>query len=131
MLATKHLIDVGSKRVAHIRGPANCLGIRSLEGYKRILAQEGLKSSDDCIVSRQTVDKQSRQRGNETMRQLLNLKPRPDGVFCYNDPLAMGSGSQKTWLLSVAAICITIPPCATRFPASTSTAGSSERKPRD
>jgi LacI family transcriptional regulator len=25
------------------------------------------------------------------MRQLLNLKPRPDGVFCFNDPMAMGA----------------------------------------
>src|SRR5260370_38696085 len=25
------------------------------------------------------------------MRQLLSLKPRPDGVFCFNDPLAMGA----------------------------------------
>ena len=25
------------------------------------------------------------------MQQLLSLKPRPDGVFCFNDPLAMGA----------------------------------------
>jgi LacI family transcriptional regulator len=25
------------------------------------------------------------------MSQLLSLKPRPDGVFCFNDPLAMGA----------------------------------------
>jgi len=25
------------------------------------------------------------------MRQLLALKPRPDGVFCYNDPMAIGA----------------------------------------
>jgi LacI family transcriptional regulator len=25
------------------------------------------------------------------MRQLLSLEPRPDGVFCFNDPLAMGA----------------------------------------
>jgi LacI family transcriptional regulator len=25
------------------------------------------------------------------MRQLLNLRPRPDGVFCYNDPMAIGA----------------------------------------
>jgi LacI family transcriptional regulator len=25
------------------------------------------------------------------MRQLLALSPRPDGVFCYNDPMAMGA----------------------------------------
>ena len=25
------------------------------------------------------------------MKQLFELKPRPDGVFCYNDPTAMGA----------------------------------------
>ncbi len=25
------------------------------------------------------------------MRQLLSLEPRPDGLFCFNDPLAMGA----------------------------------------
>jgi LacI family transcriptional regulator len=25
------------------------------------------------------------------MRQLLSLDPRPDGLFCFNDPLAMGA----------------------------------------
>src|SRR5438034_11665580 len=25
------------------------------------------------------------------MRRLLSLDPRPDGVFCFNDPLAMGA----------------------------------------
>jgi LacI family transcriptional regulator len=29
--------------------------------------------------------------GYETMRQLLQLNPHPDGVFCYNDPVAAGA----------------------------------------
>ena len=29
--------------------------------------------------------------GYEAMRQLLALKPPPDGVFCYNDPVAAGA----------------------------------------
>ena len=36
-------------------------------------------------------DVETKQRGAEAMRQLLSLKPRPDGVFCFNDPLAMGA----------------------------------------
>lgn len=91
VLATQHLVDVGCKRIAHIRGPENSPGIGRLEGYKRVLGREGLKLSEGYIVSRQSVDKESRQRGKEAMRQLLNLKPRPDGVFCYNDPMAMGA----------------------------------------
>jgi LacI family transcriptional regulator len=29
--------------------------------------------------------------GYEAMRQLLKTSPRPDGVFCYNDPVAGGA----------------------------------------
>jgi LacI family transcriptional regulator len=29
--------------------------------------------------------------GYLAMKRLLEMKPRPDGVFCYNDPTAMGA----------------------------------------
>jgi LacI family transcriptional regulator len=39
------------------------------------------------VVDGQVDDKT----GYEAMRRLLNLDPRPDGVFCYNDPVAAGA----------------------------------------
>jgi len=62
-----------------------------LEGYKRALAQSGLKIIDDYIIMERKGDVETRQRGAEAMGQLLSLRPRPDGVFCFNDPLAMGA----------------------------------------
>src|SRR5215467_10100380 len=50
LLATKHLIDVGCKNIAHIRGPETSPGTRRLEGYKRALAHAGLKIEDDYII---------------------------------------------------------------------------------
>src|SRR5579859_589523 len=50
-LATKHLIDIGCKRIAHIRGPKTSPSIRRMEGYKRALAQAGLKVIDDHIIT--------------------------------------------------------------------------------
>jgi LacI family transcriptional regulator len=91
MLATKHLIDIGCKRIAHIRGPETSPGIRRLEGYKRALTQRGFKVLDEYIITEPKGDVETRQRGAEAMRQLLTLKPKPDGVFCFNDPLAMGA----------------------------------------
>ena len=93
MLATKHLIDIGCKRIAHVRGPGTSPGIRRVEGYKRALTQNGFKLSDDYIITEPKGDVETRQRGAEAMRQLLSLKPRPDGIFCFNDPLAMGAMS--------------------------------------
>lgn len=91
MLATKHLIEIGCKRIAHIRGPETSPGNRRVEGYKRALLHSGLKVIDDYIITEPKGDVETRQRGGEAMRELLNLKPRPDGVFCFNDPLAMGA----------------------------------------
>ena len=91
MLATKHLIDIGCKRIAHIRGPETTPSIRRVEGYKRALAQSGLKVNEDYIIAEPKGDVETRQRGAEAMRRLLNLKAKPDGVFCFNDPLAMGA----------------------------------------
>lgn len=91
MLATRHLIDVGCKRIAHIRGPETSPGIRRMEGYRRALAQAGLKITDDYVITERKGDVGTKQGGAEAMRQLLSLEPRPDGLFCFNDPLAMGA----------------------------------------
>ena len=91
MLATKHLVEIGCQRIAHIRGPQTSPGIRRVEGYKRALTQSGFKVMDDYIITEPKGDVETRQRGAEAMRQLLHLKPRPDGVFCFNDPMAMGA----------------------------------------
>lgn len=91
MLATGHLIDIGCKRIAHIRGPETSPGIRRVEGYKRALVQASLKVIDDYIITERKGDVGTKQRGAKAMSQLLSLKPRPDGVFCFNDPLAMGA----------------------------------------
>jgi LacI family transcriptional regulator len=90
-LATAHLIEIGCKRIAHIRGPETSTGIRRMEGYRRALAQAGLKVVDDYIITERKGDVETKLRGADAMRELLNLNPRPDGVFCFNDPLAMGA----------------------------------------
>jgi LacI family transcriptional regulator len=91
MLATQHLVDVGCKRIAHIRGPETSPGIQRLEGYKRALEQNGRSVIDEYVIFEPKGDVGSRQRGAEAMRQLLSCKHVPDGVFCFNDPMAMGA----------------------------------------
>src|SRR5206468_11275340 len=91
MLSINHLVIIGCKIIAHIRWPETSPSIRRVEGYKRALTQAALKVSDDYIIAEPKGDIESRQRGAEAMRELLSLKARPDGVFCFNDPLAMGA----------------------------------------
>ena len=43
------------------------------------------------VVAGRTGDDAGDQSGYEAMKQLLTLDPRPDGVFCYNDPNGIGA----------------------------------------
>ena len=90
-IATQHLIDGNRRRIAHIRGRANSTGMRRFEGYRQALVDSGLIYSDELVVARSNVDIDSVRMGAEAMRILLKRKPRPDAVFAYNDPLAIGA----------------------------------------
>ena len=88
-LATEHLVAVGCRRIAHIRGPQVSTASGRLEGYRRVLARHNLGPLPDYVPEAAAGDDDSEARGSEAMRQLLKLDPRPDGVFCYNDPTAI------------------------------------------
>jgi LacI family transcriptional regulator len=90
-IATEHLIDQGCKNIAHIRGRENSTGTRQFESYRHALQRRGLKYSDSLVVARSRVDIDSTRMGAGAMRLLLQRKPIPDGVFAYNDPLAIGA----------------------------------------
>ena len=90
-MATEHLIDQGCRVIAHIRGRNNSTGIRRFDGYKNALQRRGLKYSESLVVARSSVDIESIRLGAEAMRLLLRHKPLPDGIFAYNDPLAIGA----------------------------------------
>jgi LacI family transcriptional regulator len=90
-LATGHLIQIGCKRIAHLRGPDSSPGIGRLKGYVGALAKHKMQQRPEYISTQRTVDVKSRETGAELMRQMLALNPRPDGVFCYNDPMAIGA----------------------------------------
>jgi LacI family transcriptional regulator len=91
-LATEHLIEVGCRRIAHIAGSGVSSAVGRLNGYQRALQKHGLAASDDLVVSRRAhADDLGDVTGYEAMQRLLALRPAPDGVFCYNDPTAMGA----------------------------------------
>jgi LacI family transcriptional regulator len=87
LLATRHLIEQGCRRIAHLHGPLVSTGKGRLRGYRRALAEGGLEMPARYVVSGAHQDRT----GLAAMQHLLGLKPRPDGVFCYNDPVAAGA----------------------------------------
>lgn len=90
-LATEHLIDVGCKRIAHIRGRETSTGVRRFEGYRDALASRNLPFHPEYVISRRRVDTHSIEEGAQATRMLLQCNPVPDGIFCFNDPLAIGA----------------------------------------
>jgi LacI family transcriptional regulator len=90
-IATTHLLDEGCRRIAHIRGPEVSTAVGRVEGYRRALDRRGMIPPPGYIVSGGSVDNAGDIGGFHAMRALLALDPRPDGVFCYNDPSAIGA----------------------------------------
>ena len=90
-IATEHLIRIGCSRIAHIRGRENSTGTGRFEGYRKALLAHGIKYSERYVISRSRVDTQSMREGAQAMQALLNCQTKPDGVFCYNDPMAIGA----------------------------------------
>ncbi len=91
-LATEHLIAQGCKRIAHIRGPATSVGNSRAEGYSNALARHGMAVASSYVVScGEASDSDGETRGRRAMEEILALKPRPDGIFCFNDIIATGA----------------------------------------
>jgi LacI family transcriptional regulator len=90
-LATQHLIDIGRKRIAHIGGPASSPAHDREWAYRLALRKQGIRVPSEFVVKRARNEESSPITGAEAMRKLLKLKIRPDAVFCYNDPTAIGA----------------------------------------
>jgi LacI family transcriptional regulator len=90
-MATKHLIDLGRKRIAHIGGQNSSPSFDRLRGYRNALLAAGLPTPDSLVISRERVEESGDSVGYQTMQTLLQLRPRPDAVFCYNDLTAVGA----------------------------------------
>jgi LacI family transcriptional regulator len=86
-LATEHLIARGCSRIGHLRGPGMGIAVERLQGYRRALAKAGLSIQPDYVIAGGHGDAS----GYEGMRRLLTVSPLLDGVFCYNDPVAIGA----------------------------------------
>jgi len=91
-LATNHMLEQGCRGIAHIRGPETSTALGRLEGFKRALSEHGLSPLPEHIVSIGiSGDDRGEPGGYEAAKKLLATDPRPDGIFCFNDPIALGA----------------------------------------
>src|SRR6202043_3970186 len=61
--------------------------VARLEGYRQALRMHGLAQVPCYVVEAGYEDST----GFRAMQKLLREDPAPDGVFCYNDPVAIGA----------------------------------------
>ena len=85
--ATRHLIQQGCKRIAHITAPPkqNVYSDR-LQGYKKALADHKLRFREDLLI----IGNLSQEAGSQAAEAISKMKTMPDGIFVANDNCAVG-----------------------------------------
>lgn len=86
--ATKHLIEQGCKRIAHLSND------RSLEifknrylGYKQAILDHGLELDESLVIETHSKVEE----GRKTAKALLNMERPPDAIFSSSDFTALGA----------------------------------------
>jgi LacI family transcriptional regulator len=88
VLATRHLIELGHKRIACIAGPSSITpSAERITGYRMALEEAGL-SYDENLLLRGDYHAQS---GMEITHSILKMDPRPTAIFALNDLMALGA----------------------------------------
>jgi LacI family transcriptional regulator len=88
MLAGRHLIDAGHRRIAYLRGPDRLQQVRDRRaGLVRAAEEAGLGAGAIVDVPAERLDVGA---GRDAGARLIGLAPRPTAVFCANDLLALG-----------------------------------------
>jgi len=90
-IATEHLLQIGCFRIAHISGTDVSISRGRMEGYTKTLARHGIAINHEHIVHVPQLDKAAVSGGYTAAVRLLRCDPRPDGIFCCNDPMAIGA----------------------------------------
>jgi LacI family transcriptional regulator len=87
-LATRHLIELGHRRIAHITGPKDQSdAVKRKDGYLRAHAEAGLTVEPRLMVEGNFLETG----GIQAMNQLLEQRAPFTAVFCANDQTAWGA----------------------------------------
>ena len=84
VLATEHLIQLGHRRVGHLRGPNVSTSLKRFDGYQQAMKKARLKPlSRDCGFTEPE--------GYTAMRKWIAASDLPSAIFAANDPAAIGA----------------------------------------
>ncbi len=90
-LATRHLIGLGRRKIAHIGAQGTSPSMDRYKGFRNALAVAGIRLPKNYVVTRERFEESGDSAGYRAMQELLAQKSRPDAVFCYNDLSAIGA----------------------------------------
>jgi DNA-binding LacI/PurR family transcriptional regulator len=85
-----HLLEQGCRRIVALGGNSSDNGRQRTEGYRKAMAAAQVRPANRLVVP---VQEWTRRTGYESVRELLDGEggPLPDGIFAYNDALAVGA----------------------------------------
>ena len=86
--ATRFLLGLGHRKIAHIAARVDFRARRRMEGYQKAMADAGL-SSDGMVIA--NLLQSSVKRGAELFTEMLANVPDLEALFCCNDDLALGA----------------------------------------
>ncbi len=88
ILATKHLLQQGYKRIAILAGPENLeISNERMAGYLQVLKQNKIKVDKDLIIHCDF----NQAYAYEATKELLSMRKRPDAIFTISDRMAIGA----------------------------------------
>ncbi len=87
-LVVRHLLDLGHRRIGHIRGPYGvpAADLR-LKGYQMALEEHGI-TFDESLIIESTFKQES---GYRSMKEFMKMKCPPTAIFAANDIMALGA----------------------------------------
>jgi len=84
MLATEHLIQLGHRKIGHLRGPDVSTALKRLQGYREAMSKARLKALvHDCGFTESD--------GYTAMQKWIAGGDLPSAIFAANDPAAIGA----------------------------------------
>ena len=86
--ATRHLLDLGLRRVGHISARLDARARRRMEGYRQAMEEAGLDPTTDVAA---TTQHSTFALGARLFNELLAHTPDLEAIFACNDDLALGA----------------------------------------
>lgn len=91
-LATEHLLNLGHRRVGHLKGTVASTAALRFEGYKKALTKQHISFDSDLVRECGFTERD----GYDATREWLRQGELPSAIFAANDPAAIGAMSAIT-----------------------------------